>query len=252
MKGEFRPERTGVNTISIFGYQMRFLLKGDVLPVITTKKIHLKSVIGELLWFLNGGSNVRDLQKNGISIWDEWADEEGSLGPVYGKQWRSWNGSLGQSIDQISSLIEEIKRNPSSRRLIVSSWNVAELKEMALPPCHLLFQFYVQDGRISCQLYQRSADAFLGVPFNITSYALLTHLIARECDLVAHEFVWSGGDCHIYLNHIHLVKQQLLRRPFPLPQLNLRRRKDLFSYKIDDVILENYLFHPFLRGKVAV
>jgi thymidylate synthase len=247
-----KEDRTGTGTISTFGYQMRFDLN-EGLPVLTTKKIHLRSVIHELLWFLSGDTNIKYLKDNGVRIWDEWADKEGNLGPVYGKQWRRWETADGRTIDQISHLIDEIKSNPNSRRLIVLAWNVAELEQMALPPCHLLFQFYVVNRRLSCLLFQRSADAFLGVPFNLTSYSLLTYLVAQQCDLEVGEFIWTGGDCHIYSNHIDQVNVQLKRTPYPLPQLIIKRKpQSIFDYTIDDFEIINYQFHPHISAPVAV
>jgi len=246
-KGCEKKDRTGVGTISVFGTQMRFCL-GDGFPLMTTKKIHLKSAIYELLWFLRGETNVRYLKDNGVSIWNEWADERGDLGPVYGKQWRDWQG-----IDQIAQVQEEIRNNPDSRRLLVCSWNVSDLKKMALPPCHTLFQFYVQEGKLSCQLYQRSADVFLGVPFNIASYALLTLMMAQTTGLVAGEFVHTFGDVHIYLNHVEQVKLQLSRDPRPLPQLNLNPKvREIFDFCYEDFRLENYDPHPLIKAEVAV
>src|ERR1700754_4633099 len=219
-KGATKTDRTGTGTTSCFGYQLRFdLSKG--FPLVTTKKAHMKSIIYELLWFLRGETNIRYLKEHGVSIWNEWADATGELGPVYGKQWRSWEGADGKVVDQVTDVIEQIRKNPDSRRLIVSAWNVAELQEMALPPCHALFQFYVAEGKLSCQLYQRSADIFLGVPFNIASYALLTAMVAQQCDLEVGEFIWTGGDTHLYLNHLNQARLQLSRAPFPLPKLNL-------------------------------
>lgn len=247
-----KTERTGTGTLSTFGYQMRFPLQQGF-PLVTTKKIHIKSVIYELLWFLRGDTNIQFLKENGVSIWDEWANAQGDLGPVYGKQWRSWQTANGSSIDQISELIHLIKTNPDSRRLIVNAWNVGELSHMALPPCHLLFQFYVAAGKLSCQLYQRSADIFLGVPFNIASYSLLTHLIAHQCQLEVGEFIWTGGDCHLYLNHLEQARLQLSREPFPLPRLQLARKPaSLFDYQFEDIKIENYQFHPGIRAEVAV
>lgn len=250
--GTEKGDRTGTGTISTFGYQMRFdLSKG--FPMLTTKKLHLKSIIHELLWFLKGDTNVKYLQENGVRIWNDWADETGDLGPVYGKQWRSWEGADGKTIDQISELIENIKHNPDSRRLLVNAWNVGEIDKMALPPCHCLFQFYVADGKLSCQLYQRSADVFLGVPFNIASYALLTMMIANVCDLEPGEFVHTFGDVHIYQNHIEQVKLQLTRDPRSLPSVRLNKDvKDIFSYSFDDFTLENYDPHPHIKGVVSV
>jgi len=251
-KGTDKTDRTGTGTKSVFGYQMRFdLAKG--FPLVTTKKVHLRSIIHELLWFLKGETNIAYLKENGVSIWDEWADSEGELGPVYGKQWRRWEGKNGQVVDQIASLVQEIKKNPDSRRLIVSAWNVAELPQMALMPCHSLFQFYVADGRLSCQLYQRSADVFLGVPFNIASYALLTHMIAQVCQLEPGDFVHTFGDVHIYSNHFEQVKLQLSRQPFPLPTLQLNPAvKDLFSFRFEDIEILNYQCHPAIKAPVAV
>lgn len=250
--GTRKVDRTGVGTISVFGYQMRFNLR-DGFPLVTTKKLHTKSIFHELLWFLKGDTNVRYLQENGVSIWNEWAKENGDLGPVYGKQWRAWETKDGRVIDQMSELVKQIKTNPDSRRLIVNAWNVGEIDKMALPPCHLLFQFYVADKKLSCQLYQRSADSFLGVPFNIASYALLTHMIAQQCDLDVGDFVWTGGDCHIYTNHIEQVELQLTRTPYPLPQLHFKRKPDsLFDYHFDDIEVVNYESHPHIKGAVAV
>lgn len=247
-----KEDRTGTGTISTFGYQMRFDLN-EGLPVLTTKKIHLRSVIHELLWFLSGDTNIKYLKDNGVKIWDEWADEHGNLGPVYGKQWRRWETADGRTIDQISRLIDEIKSNPNSRRLIVLAWNVADLDQMALPPCHLLFQFYVVNRKLSCLLFQRSADAFLGVPFNLTSYSLLTHMVAQQCGLGVGEFIWTGGDCHIYLNHLDQVKLQLMRTPYPLPQLVIKRTPDsIFGYRFEDFEIVNYQFHPHIKAPVAV
>ncbi|SUA57868.1 Thymidylate synthase [Oligella ureolytica] len=250
--GVDKSDRTGTGTRSHFGYQMRFDLQQGF-PLVTTKKIHLRSVIYELLWFLRGDSNIRWLQENGVSIWDEWADSKGELGPVYGVQWRSWPTPDGGSIDQISQLVEQIKNNPDSRRHIVAAWNVANIDEMKLPPCHCLFQFYVADGKLSCQLYQRSADIFLGVPFNIASYALLTHMIAQQCDLEVGEFIWTGGDAHIYSNHFEQVKEQLSREPYPYPKLTiLRKPESIFDYRFEDFEFENYQHHPLIKAPVAV
>ncbi|OCA90847.1 thymidylate synthase [Bacillus sp. FJAT-27225] len=250
--GTEKGDRTGTGTISTFGYQMRFNLQ-EGFPLITTKKLHLRSIIHELLWFLNGDTNIRYLQENGVRIWNEWADEAGNLGPVYGKQWRSWEGADGTTVDQISELISQIKTNPNSRRLLVNAWNVAEIDKMALAPCHCLFQFYVADGKLSCQLYQRSADVFLGVPFNIASYALLTMMIAQVCDLEPGEFVHTFGDVHIYKNHIEQVKEQLSREPRKLPQMNINPDvKDIFSFKYEDFTLEGYDPHPHIKGVVSV
>jgi len=250
--GTEKSDRTGTGTISYFGYQMRFdLSKG--FPLVTTKKLHLKSIIYELLWFLRGETNIKYLKEHGVSIWNEWADENGELGPVYGKQWRSWEGSDGKVIDQISDAIKQIKNNPDSRRIIVSAWNVADLPKMALMPCHALFQFYVADGKLSCQLYQRSADVFLGVPFNIASYALLTMLIAQVCDLEPGDFVHTFGDVHIYSNHLEQVKLQLSRKPYPLPTMKLNPAvKNIFDFRFEDFILENYQHHPAIKAPVAV
>lgn len=250
--GQAKGDRTGTGTISTFGYQMRFDL-AEGFPLLTTKKLHLKSIIHELLWFLNGDTNVRYLQENGVRIWNEWADENGELGPVYGHQWRSWTGADGTTVDQISELIDQIKNNPNSRRLIVNAWNVAEIDKMALAPCHCLFQFYVSDGKLSCQLYQRSADVFLGVPFNIASYALLTMMIAQVCDLEPGEFVHSFGDVHIYQNHIKQVKMQMGRELRTLPTIKINPNvKDIFSFSFDDFVLEGYDPHPHIKGAVSV
>ena len=247
-----KEDRTGIGTLSTFGYQMRFNLSHGF-PLLTTKKLHLKSIIHELLWFLRGDTNVRYLQENGVSIWDEWADEEGELGPVYGKQWRSWAAPDGSSIDQIANLIDGIKRNPDSRRHVVTAWNPADVDHMALPPCHCLFQFYVADGRLSCQLYQRSADVFLGVPFNIASYALLTMMVAQVCDLKPGDFVWTGGDCHLYLNHLDQANKQLSRAPRGLPKMRINPEvKDIFGFKYEDFTLEGYNPHPHIKAEVAV
>ncbi len=250
--GTHKTDRTCTGTQSVFGYQMRFdLQKG--FPLVTTKKVHLKSIIYELLWFLKGETNIAYLKEHGVKIWDEWANENGELGPVYGKQWRSWEGKDGKVTDQISELIAQIKKNPDSRRLIVSAWNVAELPEMALMPCHNMFQFYVADGKLSCQLYQRSADVFLGVPFNIASYALLTMMIAQVCDLKPGDFVHTFGDVHIYSNHVEQVNLQLSRIPFPLPTMRLNPEvKDIFEFKFEDFTLENYECHPAIKAPVAV
>lgn len=250
--GVSKTDRTGTGTLSSFGYQMRFDL-AQGFPLVTTKRLHLKSIIHELLWFLRGDTNIRYLNEQGVTIWDEWADELGNLGPVYGKQWRSWQTADNKIIDQISQLIQQIKTNPDSRRLIVSAWNVGDLDQMALPPCHLLFQFYVANARLSCQLYQRSADAFLGVPFNIASYALLTHMIAQQCGLQVGEFVWSGGDCHIYNNHREQVQLQLSRQPLCLPKLVIQRKPDsIFDYCFEDFVLSDYQYHPAIKAAVAV
>jgi thymidylate synthase len=250
--GGEKKDRTGIGTISTFGYQMRFNLK-EGFPLLTTKKIHIKSVIYELLWFLSGDTNVKYLNEHGVTIWDEWADERGDLGPVYGRQWRSWTKSDRETIDQMSRVIQTLKTNPESRRIIVSSWNVAEIDKMALPPCHCLFQFYVSNGQLSCQLYQRSADAFLGVPFNIASYALLTMMIAQVTGLEAHEFIHTFGDVHIYLNHLEQVKTQLAREFRPLPQIVINPEvKDIFSFKYEDLRIEGYNPHPAIKAQVAV
>jgi len=251
-KGAVKSDRTGTGTLSYFGYQMRFNLQ-DGFPLVTTKRLHLKSIIHELLWFLKGETNIKYLKENGVSIWNEWADEEGELGPVYGKQWRSWEGADGRVIDQISDLIKQIKTNPDSRRLIVSAWNVADLPKMALMPCHTIFQFYVAEGKLSCQLYQRSADVFLGVPFNIASYALLTLMIAQACDLEPGEFIHSFGDVHLYNNHMEQAKLQLTRKPFALPKMKLNSSvKNIFDFKFEDFVLENYEYHPAIKAPVAV
>ena len=250
--GTQKHDRTGTGTISIFGHQMRFDLSQGF-PLVTTKKLHLKSIIHELLWFLQGDTNIAYLKDNGVSIWDEWADERGDLGPVYGKQWRSWEGANGQTFDQISWLMQELKRNPDSRRLIISAWNVPDIEKMKLAPCHCLLQFYVADGTLSCQLYQRSADIFLGVPFNIASYALLTQMIAHVSGLQAGDFVHSFGDAHIYLNHLEQVRLQLTREPRPLPQLRLNPSvKSIFDFRFEDIVIENYDPHPLIRAPVAV
>ena len=251
-RGVEKTDRTGVGTISTFGYQMRFDL-AEGFPVVTTKKLHLRSIIYELLWFLRGDTNVKYLNENRVTIWDEWTDAEGNLGPVYGKQWRSWGAGDGKTIDQISQVIGQIKTNPDSRRLIVSAWNVGELDAMALAPCHAMFQFYVVEGKLSCLLFQRSADCFLGVPFNIASYALLTHMIAEQCGLQPGEFIWTGGDCHIYLNHLEQVKLQLSRQPLALPTLQINRKPDsIFDYRYEDFELQNYQSHPAIAAPIAV
>lgn len=251
-KGQQKSDRTGTGTVSVFGYQMRFNLE-DGFPMVTTKKLHLKSIIHELLWFIKGDTNVKYLQENGVRIWDEWARADGSLGPVYGKQWRQWENKDGELFDQLMDVIHQIKTNPDSRRMIVSAWNVGELKEMALMPCHALFQFYVTDGKLSCQLYQRSADVFLGVPFNIASYALLTMMIAQVCDLKPGEFIHSFGDVHIYSNHMNQVKEQLSRKPFPLPQMKINpERKNITDFIFEDFTLENYQSHPHIKAEVAI
>lgn len=251
-EGATKGDRTGTGTRSIFGHQMRFDLSAGF-PVVTTKKLHLRSIIIELLWFLSGDTNIRYLKENGVSIWDDWADENGDLGPVYGFQWRSWPGPDGQSVDQISKLIEQIRSNPDSRRLMVVAYNPAYVDQMALPPCHSLFQFYVADGKLSCQLYQRSADTFLGVPFNIASYALLTHMVAQQCDLEVGDFVWTGGDTHLYSNHMEQAALQLTRTPFALPTLKIKRKPaDIFSYEFDDFEIVDYEAHPHIKAPVAV
>lgn len=250
--GALKADRTGTGTRSVFGYQMRFDLAAGF-PMVTTKKLHLRSIIHELLWFLTGDTNIRYLKENGVSIWDEWADEQGNLGPVYGAQWRSWPTPDGRQIDQITELLERIRRDPDSRRLIISAWNVAEIPNMALPPCHAFFQFYVAAGKLSCQLYQRSADIFLGVPFNIASYALLTHMIAQQTDLQVGEFIWTGGDCHLYNNHLEQVQEQLSRAPLPLPQLHIKRKPaSIFEYTFDDFAVTDYQHHPHIKAPVAV
>jgi thymidylate synthase len=250
--GAQKHDRTGTGTISVFGYQMRFNL-AEGFPMVTTKKVHMKSIVHELLWFLKGETNIAYLKENGVSIWNEWANEQGELGPVYGKQWRSWEGKDGAVTDQIKWLVDEIKKNPDSRRLIISAWNVADLPKMALMPCHTLFQFYVADGKLSCQLYQRSADVFLGVPFNIASYALLTLMVAQVCDLQPGDFIHSFGDVHIYNNHIEQVNLQLSRDPYPLPKMKLNPDvKDIFGFRFEDFTLENYQSHPAIKAPVAV
>jgi thymidylate synthase len=250
--GYRKQDRTGTGTLSVFGHQLRFDLSAGF-PLVTTKKLHLRSIIHELLWFLSGDSNVRYLQENGVKIWDQWADENGELGPVYGVQWRSWGTPDGAVIDQISEVMRQLKESPDSRRIIVSAWNVADLDDMALPPCHMLFQFYVADGKLSCQLYQRSCDIFLGVPFNIASYALLVHMLAQQADLAVGDFIWTGGDCHLYLNHLEQANEQLAREPLPLPRLAIKRRpKSIFDYKFEDFEMLNYESHPHIAAKVAV
>ncbi|MDP3706227.1 MAG: thymidylate synthase [Legionellaceae bacterium] len=250
--GVEKQDRTGTGTLSVFAYQMRFNL-AESFPLLTTKKLHMRSIIHELLWFLKGSTNIAYLRENGVSIWDEWADEAGELGPVYGRQWRNWPTADGRSIDQLSEAIAQIKSNPDSRRLIVSAWNVGELDQMALAPCHALFQFYVANNRLSCQLYQRSADAFLGVPFNIASYALLTQMVAQQCDLDVGEFIWTGGDCHLYLNHLEQTRTQLQRTPFAPPQLHVKRKpSSLFDYQYDDFEFLNYQAHPSIKAPIAI
>jgi len=250
--GSLKTDRTGTGTYSVFGRQLRFNL-AEGFPLVTTKKLHLRSIIYELLWFLNGDTNIKYLKDNGVSIWDEWADENGDLGPVYGHQWRSWPAPDGTTIDQISKVVAQIKTKPDSRRHIVSAWNPAEVDKMALPPCHAMFQFYVADGKLSCQLYQRSADYFLGVPFNIASYALLTCMVAQQCDLTPGDFVWTGGDVHLYTNHVEQARLQLTREPLPLPQLKINRKpKSLFDYKFEDFEIVNYQSHPGIKAPIAV
>lgn len=250
--GVEKQDRTGTGTLSSFAYQMRFNL-ADGFPLVTTKKLHIRSILHELLWFLQGDTNIAYLKENGVSIWNEWADSAGNLGPIYGHQWRSWPASDGRTIDQLSEVVQQIKTNPDSRRLIVSAWNVGDLNQMALPPCHAFFQFYVANGRLSCQLYQRSADVFLGVPFNIASYALLTHLVAQQCELDVGEFIWTGGDCHLYLNHLEQAKTQLQRAPMTLPQLHIKRKPgSLFDYCFDDFEIVNYESHPGIKAPIAV
>ncbi|MEG6589785.1 thymidylate synthase [Paenibacillus barengoltzii] len=250
--GTPKEDRTGVGTRSVFGRQLRFDLN-EGFPLVTTKRIHLKSVIHELLWFLRGDTNIAYLKEHGVRIWDEWADENGDLGPVYGSQWRSWEAPDGRKIDQIANVVEAIKKNPDSRRHLVSAWNVAEVDQMKLPPCHFVFQFYVADGKLSCMLTMRSVDTFLGLPFNIASYALLTHMIAQQCDLEVGEFIWSGGDVHIYNNHIEQVKTQLEREPYPLPKLVIKRKPEsIFDYKYEDFEFIDYKYHPTIKATVAV
>lgn len=264
-EGSRKGDRTGSGTLSIFGVQLRFDLSQG-LPLVTTKKIHLKSIIHELLWFLQGDTQLDYLHEHQVSIWDEWADDNGNLGPVYGQQWRSWPTPDGRRIDQLQQVLEQLKANPNSRRMLVSAWNVADLPDerispqanvaagkMALAPCHALFQFYVADGRLSCQLYQRSCDTFLGLPFNIASYALLTHIVAQQCDLAVGDFIWTGGDVHLYLNHLEQAKLQLSREPLPLPILRLQRKPDsLFAYQYDDFVIENYQAHPAIKAPISV
>ena len=251
-EGEKKEDRTGTGTLSLFAHQMRFSLK-DGFPLVTAKRVHLKSIIYELLWFLQGDTNIKYLNEHGVTIWDEWADANGDLGPVYGKQWRSWKTSDEETIDQISNAIDQIRGNPDSRRIIVNAWNVAEIDKMALAPCHTMFQFYVSNGSLSLQLYQRSADIFLGVPFNIASYALLLLMVAQQCNLNPGDFIWTGGDCHLYVNHLEQVKTQLSRDPHPLPSMKLLRKpKSIFEYEFEDFLLEDYLHHEPLRAPVAV
>ncbi|MCW8470307.1 thymidylate synthase [Fluoribacter gormanii] len=250
--GNQKTDRTGTGTLSVFGYQMRFDLRQGF-PLVTTKKLHMRSIVHELLWFLKGETNISYLNENGVTIWDEWADSNGELGPIYGKQWRNWPTPDGRTIDQLSDVIQQIKTNPDSRRLLVSAWNVGELDQMALMPCHALFQFYVANKTLSCQLYQRSADVFLGVPFNIASYALLTHMVAEQCNLNVGDFIWTGGDCHLYLNHLEQARTQLSREPFPLPTLNIKRKpQSLFEYVYDDFEFVNYQSHPAIKAPIAV
>ncbi|PUA39261.1 thymidylate synthase [Paenibacillus elgii] len=250
--GVRKEDRTGTGTISVFGRQIRFDLS-EGFPLLTTKKLHIRSILHELLWFLSGDTNIRYLQENGVTIWDEWADENGDLGPVYGSQWRSWPAPDGRSIDQIAKLIEQIKRNPDSRRHLVSAWNPAEVDNMALPPCHYAFQFYVADGKLSCLFNMRSVDTFLGLPFNIASYAFLTHMVAQQCDLQPGELIWTGGDVHIYANHVEQVKLQLTREPYPLPQLVIKRKPDsLFDYRFEDFEIIGYQSHPAIKAPIAV
>ena len=250
--GHRKDDRTGTGTLSVFGYQMRFDLSAGF-PLLTTKRVHTKSIIYELLWFLAGDTNVRYLQEHGVTIWDEWAGPDGDLGPIYGYQWRSWPAPDGRHIDQLSKVLLELRSNPDSRRLIVSAWNVGDIPRMKLPPCHAFFQFYVAGGKLSCQLYQRSADIFLGVPFNLASYALLTHLVAQQADLGVGDFVWTGGDCHLYLNHLEQVETQLKRTPFPLPRLTIKRRPPtLYDYRYEDFEIAGYRSHPAIRAPVAV
>jgi thymidylate synthase len=250
--GVEKNDRTGTGVLSTFAYQMRFNL-AEAFPLVTTKKMHLRSIIHELLWFLRGDTNIAYLREHGVSIWDEWANDQGDLGPVYGKQWRSWPTADGRAIDQLTEVMNQIKTNPDSRRLLVSAWNVGELDKMALAPCHMLFQFYVVNNRLSCQLYQRSADVFLGVPFNIASYGLLTHMVAQQCDLQVGEFIWTGGDCHLYLNHLEQAKTQLERTPMPLPQLQIKRKPaSLFDYQFDDFEWLNYQSHPAIKAPIAI
>ncbi len=250
--GTRKEDRTGTGTVSLFGHQMRFDLSAGF-PLVTTKKLHLRSIIHELLWFLSGDSNIRYLKENGVSIWDDWADENGDLGPVYGVQWRHWPTPEGRTVDQIAQIMQQLRESPDSRRIILSAWNVAEIDNMALPPCHCLFQFYVADGKLSCQLYQRSCDIFLGVPFNIASYALLTHMLAQQADLSVGDFVWTGGDCHLYSNHLAQADEQLAREPLPLPRLAIKRRPDsVFDYKYEDFEILNYQSHPHIKAAIAV
>jgi thymidylate synthase len=251
-RGARKTDRTGTGTLSVFGWQMRFDL-AEGFPLVTTKKLHLKSIVHELLWFLRGETNIRYLRENGVSIWDEWADENGDLGPVYGAQWRTWRAADGRTVDQIARTVELLRTDPDSRRILVSAWNAGELERMALTPCHALFQFHVTDGRLSCQLYQRSADVFLGVPFNIASYSLLTHMLAQQCGFEVGEFIWTGGDCHLYLNHLEQAREQLGREPRPLPRLAIRRRPEsIFDYGYEDFEFLDYQPHPAIRAPIAV
>ena len=250
--GTVKEDRTGTGTVSVFGHQMRFDLS-EGFPLVTTKKLHLRSIIHELLWFLTGDSNIKYLKDNGVSIWDDWADDNGDLGPFYGVQWRNWPTPDGRSIDQISQIMQQLRESPHSRRIMLSAWNVGEIENMALPPCHCLFQFYVADGKLSCQLYQRSCDIFLGVPFNIASYALLTHMLAQQADLDVGDFVWTGGDCHLYSNHLEQADEQLSRRLLALPQLAIKRRPNsIFDYQYEDFEIVNYESHPHIKAAVAV
>lgn len=249
--GVKKMDRTGVGTISVFAHQMRFDLSQGF-PLVTTKKLSLRSIIHELLWFLQGDTNIKYLHDNNVTIWDEWADQDGNLGPVYGKQWRAWETKDGKVIDQMSEVVQQIITNPNSRRLIVAAWNVGEISKMALPPCHLLFQFYVANNKLSCQLYQRSCDSFLGVPFNIASYSLLTHMVAQQCNLEVGEFIWTGGDCHLYLNHLEQANLQISREPLPLPTLQLQKKSSLFDYKFEDIEILNYQAHPHIKAEIAV
>jgi thymidylate synthase len=251
-RGARKTDRTGTGTLSVFGWQMRFDL-GEGFPLVTTKKLHLKSIVHELLWFLRGETNVDYLRENGVTIWNEWADENGNLGPVYGAQWRAWRTADGRTVDQIARTVDLLRTDPDSRRILVSAWNVGELENMALTPCHALFQFHVTDGRLSCQLYQRSADIFLGVPFNIASYSLLTHMLAQQCGLGVGEFIWTGGDCHLYLNHLEQAREQLGREPRPLPRLVLQRRPEsIFDYRYEDFEFVDYQPHPAIRAPISV
>jgi thymidylate synthase len=251
-RGVRKADRTGTGTLSVFGYQMRIDL-AQGFPLLTTKKLHMKSIVHELLWFLKGDTNVRYLREHGVTIWDEWADEDGELGPIYGRQWRTWPGPDGRPIDQISRTIDLIRRNPDSRRIVVNAWNVGELEQMSLTPCHALFQFWVGEGKLSCQLYQRSADVFLGVPFNIASYALLTHMFAQQCELAVGDFIWTGGDCHLYLNHLEQADEQLQRTPLPAPRLAIKRKPpSIFEYEFEDFQLLNYQAHPSIKAPIAV